>query len=109
MKTVKFLAPNQCYFFADNKSFFNHIIQLYVLLKITKTATNQLSKLRRDNRKTKTTAKYLNQFLQLHVGISNIKTSKQLTPVCDIALNVSETLTEQIINLKNKYYENKQT
>jgi ArsR family metal-binding transcriptional regulator len=67
MKTVKFLAPNQCYFFSDNKIVF----QSYDTIVCT--IENGKVQITEGQPQSTTTAKWLNRFLELHVGINNYK------------------------------------
>ena len=73
MKTVKFLAPNQCYFFADNKIVFQSYDTIVCTIENYENGNHPIIKITEGQPQSKTTAKYLNQFLQLHVGISNYK------------------------------------
>ena len=73
MKTVKFLAPNQCYFFADNKIVFQSYDTIVCTIENYENGNHPIIRITEGQPQSKTTAKYLNQFLQLHVGISNYK------------------------------------
>lgn len=73
MKTVNFLAPNQCYFFADNKIVFQSYDTIVCTIENYENGNHPIIKITEGQPQSKTTAKYLNQFLQLHVGISNYK------------------------------------
>jgi hypothetical protein len=73
MKTVKILAPNQCYFFADNKIVFQSYETIVCTIENYENGNQPITKITEGQPQSKTTAKYLNQFLQLHVGISNYK------------------------------------
>lgn len=71
METIKQLAPNQFYFFTDNKIVFqsyNTIVCIIDEIGTIRITENQPQ--------SKTTAKYLNQFLALHTPINNYKTIK---------------------------------
>ena len=73
MKTVNFLAPNQCYFFADNKIVFQSYETIVCTIENYENGNHPIIKITEGQPQSKTTAKYLNQFLQLHAGISNYK------------------------------------
>lgn len=68
METVKQLAPNQFYFFADGKIVF----QSYntIVCTIDKIGTITITE---NQPQSKTTAKYLNKFLSMHTPINNYK------------------------------------
>jgi hypothetical protein len=67
---VEFLAPNQAYIKTDEKIIF----QSYqtVVCEITN-GNEPIIKITEGQPQSKTTAKYLNQFLKLTVGIDNYK------------------------------------
>lgn len=67
MKTVKFLAPNQCYFFSNGKIVF----QSYDTIVCT--IENSIVKITEGQPQSTTTAKWLNRFLKIHIGVDNYK------------------------------------
>ena len=73
METIKQLAPNQFYFFTDNKIVF----QSYntIVCVINEIGTIEITE---NQPQSKTTAKYLNQFLQMFTPVTNYKILKQL-------------------------------
>lgn len=73
MKTVKFLAPNQCYFFADGKIVFQSYETIVCTIENYENGNQPVIKITEGQPQSKTTAKYLNEFLRLHVGIINWK------------------------------------
>ena len=71
MKPVQFLAPNQCYYFSDKKIIF----QSYdtIVCTIDNYMHHPVVKITDGQPQSNTTAKYLNKFLKLHIGIDNYK------------------------------------
>lgn len=69
MKTVNFLAPNQCYFYSDGQIIF----QSYNTIVARVNETTREVIITDGQPQSKTTAKYLNQFLSITVGINNYK------------------------------------
>lgn len=67
MTPIKTLAKNQLYFESDNKIVF----QSYDTIVCT--IENGKATITENQPQSKTTAKYLNQFLALHLGIDNYK------------------------------------
>ena len=74
MKTIKQLAPNQFYFFSDNKIVFQSYETIVCTVENYENGNKPIIKITENQPQSKTTAKYLNKFLQLHTGISNYKT-----------------------------------
>ena len=73
MKAVQFLSPNQCYFYADNKIVFQSYNTIVCTIENYENGNQPVVKITAGQPQSKTTAKYLNEFLRLHVGISNWK------------------------------------
>ena len=70
MNTIKTLAPNQMYFFSEGKIVF----QSYDTIVATIENGNEpIVKITEGQPQSKTTAKYLNQFLQLHTSYKSYK------------------------------------
>lgn len=69
MKTVTFLAPNQCYFYSNGEIVF----QSYrtIVARVNETMREVI--ITEGQPQNKTTAKHLNQFLGKTVGIYNYK------------------------------------
>lgn len=63
MKTVQFLAPNQCYFYADNKIVFQSYNTIVCTVENYENGNEPIIKITPGQPQSKTTAKYLNQFL----------------------------------------------
>lgn len=73
MKTVKFIAPNQCYFFADGKIVFQSYETIVCTIENYENGNHPVIKITEGQPQSKTTAKYLSEFLRLHAGVSNWK------------------------------------
>lgn len=69
MKTVNFLAQNQCYFYSNGEIVF----QSYNTIVARVNETTKQVTITDGQPQSKTTAKYLNQFLSKTVGINNYK------------------------------------
>lgn len=69
MKAVIFLAQNQCYFYSNGEIVF----QSYSTIVARVTETTKQVIITDGQPQSKTTAKYLNQFLSKTVGIDNYK------------------------------------
>lgn len=76
MKTIKQLAPNQFYFFADGKIVFQSYNTIVCTIENYENGNHPVIKITESQPQSKTTAKYLNKFLQLHTGINNYKLIK---------------------------------
>jgi predicted ABC-type transport system involved in lysophospholipase L1 biosynthesis ATPase subunit len=76
MKAVKFLAPNQCYFFQDNKIVFQSYETIICTIENYENGNEPIIKITDSQPQSKTTAKYLNQFLQLHTSFKSYKDIK---------------------------------
>ena len=77
MKTVKFLAPNQCYFFAADKVFFQSYDTIVATVENYKNGKYHIVTITEGQPESKTTAKYLNIFLSQMIGIDNYKDLKK--------------------------------
>jgi hypothetical protein len=73
MNTVKQLAPNQMYFFADGKIVFQSYSTIVCTIENYEQGNEPIIKIVEGQPQSKTTAKYLNEFLRLHTGISDYK------------------------------------
>ena len=73
MKAVQFLAPNQCYFYADNKIIFQSYKTIVCVVENYENGNHKIVTITNGQPQSKTTAKYLNQFLQRVVGVDNYK------------------------------------
>ena len=73
MKTVTFLAPNQCYFYSDGQIIFQSYSTIVALVN----ETTKEVEITDGQPQSKTTAKYLNKFLNITVGVSNYKQLKK--------------------------------
>lgn len=73
MKTIKQLAPNQFYFFSDRKIVFQSYDTIVCTIENYENGNQPIINITKGQPQSKTTAKYLNQFLKLHVDISDYK------------------------------------
>lgn len=73
MKTVQFLAPNQCYFFADGKIVFQSYNTVVCTVENYENGNQPVINITKGQPQSLTTAKYLNKFLKLHCGIDSYK------------------------------------
>lgn len=73
MKTIKFLAPNQCYFFSDKQIIFQSYDTIVCTISNYENGNKPVIKITEGQPQSNTTAKWLNRFLELHVGINNYK------------------------------------
>jgi hypothetical protein len=76
MNTIKQLAPNQMYFFADGKIVFQSYSTIVCTIENYEQGNEPIIKVTEGKPQSKTTAKYLNQFLQLHTSIKHYKDIK---------------------------------
>jgi hypothetical protein len=72
-KTVKQLAPNQFWFFNGNTITFQSYETIICTIENWENGNEPIIKIAENQPQSKTTAKYLNQFLQLHTGKNNYK------------------------------------
>lgn len=75
-QTVKFLAPNQCYFFNDNKIIFQSYETIICTIENYENSNEPIIKITEAQPQSKTTAKYLNKFLSLHTSYKKYKDIK---------------------------------
>jgi len=73
METIKQLAPNQFYFITDNKIVFQSYQTIVCTIENFENANKPIIKITENQPQSKTTAKYLNKFLSLHISINNYK------------------------------------
>jgi hypothetical protein len=73
MNKVNQLAPNQFYFFDGNKIVFQSYQTIVCTIENYENGNKPDVKITEGQPQSKTTAKYLNQFLSLHIGIDNYK------------------------------------
>ena len=76
MQTIKQLAPNQFYFFTDNKIVFQSYNTIICTIENYENGNEPVIKITQDQPQSKTTAKYLNKFLSLHTYFNNYKQIK---------------------------------
>ena len=73
MQTIKQLAANQFYFITDNKIVFQSYQTIVCTIENFENANEPIIKITENQPQSKTTAKYLNEFLSLHTSITNYK------------------------------------
>ena len=73
MRTVQFLAPNHCYFYAGSKIVFQSYDTVVCTVENYENGNHPIVTITDGQPRSKTTAKYLNQFLQQVVGVGNYK------------------------------------
>jgi predicted ABC-type transport system involved in lysophospholipase L1 biosynthesis ATPase subunit len=73
MKTIKRLAPNQFYFYSDNKIVFQSYETIVCTIENYENGNHPVIKITENQPQSKTTAKYLNKFLSLHTQFNNHK------------------------------------
>jgi hypothetical protein len=73
MTTIKTLAPNQYYFISDKKIFFQSYDTIVCTIENFENGNHPVIRIKENQPQSKTTAKYLNKFLQLHTKIKNYK------------------------------------
>ena len=78
MKTVKFFAPNQCYFYSDNKIIFQSYNTIICTIENYENGNHPVVKITEGQPESKTTAKYLNVFLSETIGVYNYKDLQKL-------------------------------
>ena len=77
MRTVQFLAPNQCYFYSGEKIVFQSYNTIVATVENYENGNHQIVKITDGQPQSKTTAKYLNIFLSQMIGIYNYKDLKK--------------------------------
>jgi hypothetical protein len=73
MTTIKQLAPNQFYFFSDGKIVFQSYETIVCTIENYENGNHPVINITSGQPQSKTTAKYLNQFLMLHTCFTNYK------------------------------------
>lgn len=73
MKIIKQLAPNQFYFYSDNKIVFQSYETIVCTIENYENGNHPVIKITKNQPQSKTTAKYLNKFLSLHTQFNNHK------------------------------------
>jgi hypothetical protein len=73
MTTVKQLAPNQFYFISDGKIVFQSYNTIVCTIDNFQDGNEPIISITANQPQSKTTAKYLNKFLALHISITNYK------------------------------------
>lgn len=73
MKTIKQLAPNQFYFYSDNKIVFQSYETIVCTIANFENWNHPTIEITENQPQSKTTAKYLNKFLALHTQFNNYK------------------------------------
>lgn len=76
METIKQLAPNQFYFITDNKIVFQSYNTIVCTIENYENGNEPIIKITKDQPQSKTTAKYLNEFLSLHTHVNNYRQIK---------------------------------
>ena len=77
MKTVQFLAPNQCYFYSNEKIVFQSYSTIIATVENYENGNQPIVKITDGQPQSKTTAKYLNIFLSEILGVDNYKDLKK--------------------------------
>ena len=76
MKTAQFLAPNQCYFYSDEKIVFQSYDTIVATVENFENGNHPIVKIADGQPQSRTTAKYLNRFLSEILGVDNYKDLK---------------------------------
>lgn len=74
MNTIKSLAKNQLYFFSEGKIVFQSYDTIVATIENYENGNEPIVTVTENQPQSRTTAKYLNQFLKLHTGVDNYKT-----------------------------------
>ena len=74
---VQFLAPYQCYFYADGKIIFQSYDTIVCTVENYENGNHPVVTITDGQPQSKTTAKYLNQFLRQVVGVDDYKDLKK--------------------------------
>ena len=77
MRTVKFLATNQCYFYSDEKIVFQSYDTIVCTIENYENGKHPIVKITDGQPQSKTTAKHLNIFLSHILGVDNYKDLKK--------------------------------
>ena len=73
MNSIKQLAPNQFYFINDGKIVFQSYNTIVCTIENFEAGNEPVITITKNQPQSKTTAKYLNEFLALHTSITNYK------------------------------------
>jgi len=73
---INFLHNKQVWFISNSKIIFQSYDTIVCTIENWENGNNPIIKITSGQPESKTTAKYLNQFLKLHCGIDNYKTIK---------------------------------
>jgi predicted ABC-type transport system involved in lysophospholipase L1 biosynthesis ATPase subunit len=73
MNKINFLAPKQAYYFENNMIVFQSYETIICTIENFESGNEPIIKLTANQPQSRTTAKYLNQFLQLHTRLNNYK------------------------------------
>ena len=76
MRTVKFLAPSQCYFYSDKKIVFQSYNTIVCTIENFENGNQPIVTITEGQPQSETTAKYLNRFLKEIIGVNNYKDLK---------------------------------
>ena len=77
MKTVQFLAPNQCFFYVGSKIVFQSYNTIVCTVENYERGKHPIVKITDGQPQSRTTAKYLNKFLSQMIGVDNYKDLKK--------------------------------
>ena len=77
MKTIKKLAPNQLYFENNDTIYFQSYDTIVCEISNYQSGNEPIIKITANQPQSKTTAKYLNKFLQLHTSYKSYKEIKR--------------------------------
>ena len=75
-KPIQQLAPNQFYFTSDGKIIFQSYQTIVCTIENFENGNEPIIKITEGQPQSKTTAKYLNEFLKLHTNFNNYKQIK---------------------------------
>lgn len=78
MKTIKQLANNQYYFYTENKIVFQSYETIVCTIENYEKGNDSIVRIANGQPQSKTTAKYLNKFLEIVLGVKNYKEIKSL-------------------------------
>lgn len=70
---INSLAPNQLWFIADKKIIFQSYDTIVCTIENFENGNEPIVKITEGQPQSKTTTKYLNRFLKLHIGVDNYK------------------------------------
>lgn len=73
MNKVNFLAPKQCWFISGKQIIFQSYDTIVCTIENWENGNHPVIKITAGQPQSRTTAKYLNEFLKLHTHISNYK------------------------------------